>query len=191
MGGDSKMSIIDDALQKSKKWDEKSEASGVRKGNSKVSLIDQVLEREPKRVRLGKDWRKGFLTLGILVLTAYLVIEFSGAQKGKMPGWNFGPQKEKTPVASHKSQAEEIGSIATSNIPGRQSGLAETRYPELTISGIVYGSGKPFAIVEGRIVEEGDLVQGAKLTRIYPYMVEFQYGTDKFTLGVSELKKRK
>lgn len=183
------MSIIDDALQKSKGSDKKSGASSVRKENSKVSLIDQVLEREPKRVRLGKGWRKGFLTLGIFALTAYLAIGISNARKGKIPGWNFGIQKEKISGASLKSQTKETGSIATSNILTKKFGFAKTEYPDLTISGIVYGSGKPFAIIEDRIVEVGDVIQGAKLTRIYPHMVEFQYGTDKFTLRVSELEK--
>lgn len=44
--------------------------------------------------------------------------------------------------------------------------------PKLSLSGIVYGIGKPTAIIENKIIEEGESIKGAKVVKIYPEYVE-------------------
>lgn len=44
--------------------------------------------------------------------------------------------------------------------------------PKLSLSGIIYGIGKPTAIIENRIVEEGESIKGAKVVKIYTDYVE-------------------
>src|SRR3989338_5965420 len=44
--------------------------------------------------------------------------------------------------------------------------------PHLTLSGIVYGIGKPAAIIENKILEEGASIKGAKVIKIHSNRVE-------------------
>ncbi|MDD4879017.1 MAG: hypothetical protein PHR22_00990 [Candidatus Omnitrophica bacterium] len=44
--------------------------------------------------------------------------------------------------------------------------------PRLTLSGIVYGAGKPAAIIENRILEEGASIKGARIVKIHDSSVE-------------------
>ena len=44
--------------------------------------------------------------------------------------------------------------------------------PHLTLSGIVYGIGKPAAIIENKILEEGASIKGAKVIKIHSDSVE-------------------
>lgn len=44
--------------------------------------------------------------------------------------------------------------------------------PKIRLSGIVYGFGKPTAIIEDKIVEEGQSIKGAKVVKIYSDHVE-------------------
>lgn len=44
--------------------------------------------------------------------------------------------------------------------------------PRLTLNGIIYGFGKPAAIIENEILEEGGSIRGAKVVKIYNDRVE-------------------
>lgn len=44
--------------------------------------------------------------------------------------------------------------------------------PSLTLNGIVYGIGKPAAIIENKIVEEGGSIRGMKVVKIHSDKVE-------------------
>lgn len=44
--------------------------------------------------------------------------------------------------------------------------------PRLSLSGIIYGIGKPAAIIENKIVEEGESIKGSKVVKIYADRVE-------------------
>lgn len=44
--------------------------------------------------------------------------------------------------------------------------------PHLSLSGIVYGIGKPAAIIENKILEEGASIKGAKVVKIHSDSVE-------------------
>ncbi|KPK38947.1 MAG: hypothetical protein AMJ78_09255 [Omnitrophica WOR_2 bacterium SM23_29] len=44
--------------------------------------------------------------------------------------------------------------------------------PRLRLSGIIYGLGNPTAIIENKIVEEGESIKGAKVLKIYADYVE-------------------
>lgn len=44
--------------------------------------------------------------------------------------------------------------------------------PRLSLSGIIHGIGKPAAIIENKIVEEGESIKGSKVVKIYADRVE-------------------
>lgn len=50
--------------------------------------------------------------------------------------------------------------------------IARLSNPHLTLNGIVYGIGKPAAIIENKILEEGNSIKGAKVIKIHSDRVE-------------------
>ncbi len=58
--------------------------------------------------------------------------------------------------------------------------------PKLTLNGIIYGIGKPAAIIENKILEEGASIKGVTVEKIYSDKVELLNETsgETFTLRV-------
>ena len=64
-------------------------------------------------------------------------------------------------ASAPKQQATSIGSLIT-----------KLSNPHLTLNGIVYGIGKPTAIIENKILEEGSAIKGARVIKINNDSVE-------------------
>lgn len=47
--------------------------------------------------------------------------------------------------------------------------------PEFRIEGIMYSQEKPVALIEGRILQEGDKIRGVTVVKILPRAVQFSY----------------
>lgn len=61
--------------------------------------------------------------------------------------------------------------------------------PEAThgvVGGIVYSKDKPLAIIDGKIVREGDSIHGVKVARIYRSRVEFEVGDKSWGQAVQQ-----
>lgn len=65
------------------------------------------------------------------------------------------------PPAPPKQEVTSMGSF-----------LTRFSQPRLTLSGIVYGIGKPAAIIENKILEEGGSIRGTRVVKIYSDKVE-------------------
>jgi hypothetical protein len=52
---------------------------------------------------------------------------------------------------------------------------------ELALTGILYSEDKPLAIIDGKIVKEGDIIHGVKVANIYKNEVEFEKNGMKWT----------
>jgi hypothetical protein len=64
--------------------------------------------------------------------------------------------------------------VFTKYAPQRTSRLQQViAGNKAVVTGIMYDSEKPLAIVRGRIVHEGDIVNGCEVRKIYPDKVEF------------------
>jgi hypothetical protein len=63
--------------------------------------------------------------------------------------------------AAPKQETTPIGSFIT-----------KLSNPRLALSGIVYGAGKPAAIINNKILEEGASIRGAKIVKIHNNSVE-------------------
>ena len=55
-------------------------------------------------------------------------------------------------------------------------------FPKLKISGIIWNSQRPQAIINGEILEIGDTISDAQLIDIQPYQVQFLFEKEKHTL---------
>lgn len=58
---------------------------------------------------------------------------------------------------------------------------------EFSLTGIVYSTEQPSsAIIDGRILREGDTIYGATITRINENSVEFSMGDKRWTVRAGE-----
>ena len=58
--------------------------------------------------------------------------------------------------------------------------------PEFVLEGVTWGGAEPMAIVEGKVMREGDMIEGAKVTQITSEGVTFEYLKKAFTLTLKE-----
>ncbi len=54
--------------------------------------------------------------------------------------------------------------------------------PEFSLTGIVFGGGEPSAIINGKIVKEGDVIEGAKVLKINPKKVTLGFKGKEISL---------
>ncbi len=103
-------------------------------------------------------------TIVIVGLVAILTSQQNGTQN--------------TAAGGNKAVVAEGYSTATLPAAPKQeptsisSFITKLSNPRLTLSGIVYGSGKPAAIIENKILEEGASVKGARIVKIHNNSVE-------------------
>lgn len=57
---------------------------------------------------------------------------------------------------------------------------------KVTITGIMYYDENPAAIISGKIVHEGDIIEGCKVVKIHRNKVEFQKNGRRFTKTISK-----
>ena len=103
-------------------------------------------------------------TIVTVGLVAFLTVPQSGTQNGTVETITKSVAEGYSTVplpAAPKQEATSIGSFIT-----------KLSNPRLTLSGIVYGAGKPAAIIENEILEEGASIKGAKIVKIHNSSVE-------------------
>ncbi len=121
---------------------------------------------------------RSFALMAVVILAVGSVMFFSGIFKRdtamKAEGYSSTPS---VPAATEPPRQEKT---PISNLITRLSS------PRVTLNGIVSGIGKPAAIIENKIVEEGSSVNGLKVVKIYSDKVEMvDEATGKpFTLKV-------
>lgn len=112
--------------------------------------------------------RTMLMALGAIITVG--IVAFFTANAGRetrLPQQNVKPIAEgyapvETPAAAApKQETTPIGSFIT-----------RLSNPHITLNGIVYGIGKPAAIIENKILEEGASIKGAKIIKIHSDSVE-------------------
>ncbi len=107
---------------------------------------------------------RSFALMALVVLAVGSVTFFSGALKKdismKAEGYSAAPA---TQAAIEPTRQEKT---PISNL------ITKLSSPRVTLNGIVFGIGKPAAIIENKIVEEGASVNGMKVVKIYSDKVE-------------------
>jgi type II secretory pathway component PulC len=96
----------------------------------------------------------------------------------------------KTAVSTQEVQYKPIPRIETKS---KETAVSEVRtvvkapgaqYPELVLNGIMYLEIGPCAIINDAIVEEGDIVKGARVTKINKKSVVLEYNNVEITLSL-------
>ena len=134
-----------------------------------------------------------FFGLAILgfCLTAALFAFFS------KPNTNLAPRKNISKIVSNESKPmpQEAVPISAKETPISKSEIASGKPPvvsapeqeaspvSLILSGIVFGqNGGSLALINGKVVSEGALVEGAKVEKIFSDTVELSLGEKKIVL---------
>jgi hypothetical protein len=150
-----------------------------------------------------------------LVLAGVMLRQFGvlpGGSKGDggpaTPAQNSGPAGTVTPAAGNAQASpaatampwerpDAVGPIARDPMHmdlARQLATQASTTPgvtpqgtEFSVTGIVYSTEQPSsAIIDGRILREGDTIYGATITRINENSVEFSMGDKRWTVRAGE-----
>lgn len=155
------MSIIMEALKKASDRP----APEVRPAAAAVAEMRTVAAPESHELRFSRSFLLMFSTIIVIAAVAY----FAGMPKhGPATAIDAAPRAEgyssaPSPAVPVKQEPEPT---PVSNL------LTKLSNPRLTLNGIVYGIGKPAAIIENKIIEEGGSIRGMRVVKIHADKVD-------------------
>lgn len=158
------MSIILEALKKASPMPEK-QAEPAKAPITSTSEIGQVGD-----FSLSKALIIMVVTTALIASVAFFtmkmgeepVVKEAAAPKVEKVAEGYAPSPVAPQLlAAPKQEATPISTFMT-----------RLTQPRLTLNGIVYGIGKPAAIIENKILEEGGSIRGTKVVKIYSDKVE-------------------
>ncbi|HPN66831.1 MAG TPA: hypothetical protein PLV09_05370 [Candidatus Omnitrophota bacterium] len=170
------MSIIMEALKKAS--DRPATEAGRSAAVAASAEMRVVASPEPHELRFSKSFLMMFSTIMVIAAVAY----FTGMPNhGPATSIDTAPKAEGYSAASAPSAPakQEPEPTPVSNL------LTKLSNPRLTLNGIVYGIGKPAAIIENKIVEEGGSIRGMRVVKIHADKVDM---VDQATGQPFELK---
>lgn len=98
--------------------------------------------------------------------------------------WPF-PQAASRPRAHTTPRARPRAPAPAPPIMTLMPSLPGTPPLGWTVEGIIVGMGKPTAIINGRVVEEGEELRGVKVVRVGPEQVELRRNGETVRLAVN------
>ncbi|MFA5165352.1 MAG: hypothetical protein WC481_07300 [Candidatus Omnitrophota bacterium] len=155
------MSIIMEALKKASDRP----APERRPPAAAAAEIRVVAAPESCEPRFSKSFLMMFSTIIVIAAVAY----FTGMPKhGPATAIDASPKAEGYSSASVPAvpEKQEPKPTPVSNL------LTKLSNPRMTLNGIVYGIGKPAAIIENKIVEEGGSIRGMRVVKIHADKVD-------------------
>jgi len=164
------MSIINEALKKASNKN-RSYLSDIvaetsKEANRVFHLDTQRSVRKKKWVVLGGI--SGTLAAGIAVFTLFL---------------GRGVPQAPPPAAIKEAVPEIAKPVAPEPKPIRFK-TKFTRLPNLELNGIIKGRGKPIALINDEVLNVGDSVEGAVITKIGEESVNLVYKNEEFILRI-------
>ena len=151
------MSIILEALKKAS-------VNKAPVAENTPSPAAEKYEAHDGNFNLSKTMFMGASAIVIVGLVAFLTHPQNGAQNGTAGEKKVIAAEGYSTVPAPAAAKQEPNSISTF--------MTKLSNPHLALSGIVYGSGKPAAIIENKILEEGASIRGAKIVKIHNNNVE-------------------
>ncbi len=159
------MSIILEALKKASVTRGTTPlAAGIAAKNGEEKIEMKKDEAHDSGFNLSRTMLMGAAAFVIVGLVALLTLPQNGTQNMTAGGNKVIAAEGYSTVPLPAAPKQEATSIS--------SFITKLSNPHLALSGIVYGSGKPAAIIENRILEEGASIKGAKIVKIHNSSVE-------------------
>lgn len=165
------MSIINEALKK---------ASG---GKEKLYGAKELgVESQPKKkAQAKKRINKRLIILAIFslsvpaLLLSFILLQNSSVRK-KIEEVKYQPGTSTEELVSSTQIVEESDAQEAVILAGKP--------PSLSLTGIIWGYGRPAALINNRIVKEGDLIEGAEVLEIRQNEVKLNFGGQELSLSL-------
>lgn len=106
---------------------------------------------------------------------------------GKMLLLEKKEQAGKKSMTTPKRDPFNWSSAVISTLVDQHGSLVASAFKELTLSGIVWNSKTPLAIIDDTLLEEGDVINGVYVIDIQPDSVLLQKGNEQYLLEYEEL----
>jgi hypothetical protein len=182
------MSIIQDALKK---------AQGYHGEKHQPSHDGRMKKVPSPRVRIA--WTMPALVIVFLALAAVATKQFVLESGGRLGNAVPKEAAEHQEVAYKTISPQPAVAEPYTDMAGELAGLPSPKSlvrqdenfrdaalpahcPKLILSGIMYVSGMPRAVINDRMVKEGDVISGAKVARIEANNVTLTFGDTEITL---------
>ena len=164
------MSIISEALKKAQATQEQ----GQEQGNL------AKLRKDPRNSSFPLWGGMILLTLAVLTWFAIVKLEKNPKYRQETPAPHEVRSEDRTPVVVKKIPSVEVpaeSALRANEISSarRDEAIAHRIERALQLKGIAFIEGKGIAIINNNVLEEGDKVRGARLTKVTPEMVVLDY----------------
>ena len=128
-----------------------------------------------------------FIVLAFLMIRAFginLKFKFDSPQNNAVASISPEPSIPKTAINWEKPAQLPVLSrdpMNFSSLPSPKKDSQAVKEIEIPVNGIVWGAGKSSAIIEGKILHEGETVRGASILKINQNSVEFEIDGKRWT----------
>lgn len=184
------MSIIQEALHRAEMDVKAPEAHSDGAQAKKTPPAPPSPRPEVKKIKKKIALNKTILTSLVLVaLMAFALFSLKQPLSLSKKSRNKVPDPEATQDVTYrpiiKTDANIFADIGSQSQAAPAASLKDiTDHPGLTLNGIMYIEEGPRAIINNSIVDVGDLVSGAKVTKINPKNVVLEYNDVEITLNL-------
>ena len=187
------MSIINEALRKA--GQEKLPENIVNRSVSPPVLTPagalagkKILPELPKK-KQKVNWGPLFVVLVLLLITGPLIAPiFSSPYRNTVTTYPV-PSYQETLKASEAPKVPAASNLkaqfAIEELPVAPIARPVPFRPDFAINGIVYSSPNSYCIINGRVVQVGEKIDGAKLISVTPEKATLEYQGDKMDLWVN------
>ncbi len=193
------MSIIQEALKKAQSDHVKADEPAAPK-NEDVALAPTFTKRAP-HIEVALQSRAKSIPLALLIMLAFAAVVFTanhffvlqtgvGLQNGSdvvgkaVPAYRQevaykGPEKKSDTLGAGTGLGDVVKSLPISNIKSDDT-------PLFLLNGIMYLETGPKAIIDGSVVEEGDVIRGATVKAINKNNVILDYKDREISLNLKD-----
>lgn len=185
------MSIIQEALRRAEMDVKAPGTSPNNNDNPKntpesIQRPDVVVKKNKKKIVVNKATLMSLALVALMAFAVFSVRQYLVASK-KVQGKPLvtAPVQDATYRPIIKTNTVTDSDLKLQEQPAQPANLKDiTDYPGMTLNGIMYVEEEPRAIINNSIVGVGDLVTGAKVTKINPKNVVLEYNDVEITLNL-------
>jgi hypothetical protein len=180
------MSIINEALKKAQQENKELDVAKPAPAKPDTDLNSlksaaPALSMSRNRTLRKKSDIKEIVVIALILGGATAVFFIKGFWKG--PKATTVPAVTATVPAQGTAAPETPAAAVTPAVSAKNDLSTPSSRPELKLSGIVYDSERPYAIVNDRVLSKGDSIAGATLVEINRDSVRFSFGGEEFELS--------
>lgn len=122
----------------------------------------------------------------VLVLGAIVWPGAAHSQEGDLPRVEYGAEGMRNPFKSYI-----VKSVQPQGAPVEAQPVVMGPFPTFAIQGVFWGAKFPQAIINDRIVKEGDVIDDAKILRITKDQITFLFANREVSVSTSAPDKTK